>query len=206
MSNPTKSYNVIAVENEKINEKPLLTLMSIFPGLSPIDKNGNDIKKKQDFAAAGYAFVRPPDQVKENKMKMTKQDLKRIIKEELQKVLKEGLDYEKITGMTLKKGYIEMGGDETEGTLEIDIQYIGPDAETYEETQKEFSVTLNERELKTFNKDSLSKELGDRLNSYDEAITGGPTNNVADLFSAFFQQKPDILNQILPAYRQYFSS
>ena len=112
------------------------------------------------------------------------------VTEELQKVLKEGLDYEKITGMTLKKGYIEMGGDETEGTLEIDIQYIGPDAETYEETQKEFSVTLNERELKKFNKDSLSKELGDRLNSYDEAITGGPTNNVADLFSAFFNNFP----------------
>lgn len=89
MSNPTKIYNLITAKVGEVNGKPLLTLMTIFPGMNPVGADGKDILNKKDLAAAGYALLKPSTQVKENKMKITKQYLKQVIKEELSNQLQE---------------------------------------------------------------------------------------------------------------------
>lgn len=58
MQNPTKTYNLVTSKVGEVEGKPVLTLMTIFPGINAVDKNGNDITSKKDFAEAGYAFIK----------------------------------------------------------------------------------------------------------------------------------------------------
>jgi len=58
MENPTKTYNLVTSKVGEVNGKPVLTLMTVFPGVNPVDKNGNDITNKKDLATAGYALIR----------------------------------------------------------------------------------------------------------------------------------------------------
>lgn len=58
MQNPTKTYNLVTSKVGEVEGKPVLTLMTVFPGINAVDKNGNDITSKKDFAEAGYAFIK----------------------------------------------------------------------------------------------------------------------------------------------------
>jgi hypothetical protein len=58
MQNPTKIYNLITAKVGEVNGKPVLTLMTVFPGVNPVDKDGKDITNKKDLATAGYALIR----------------------------------------------------------------------------------------------------------------------------------------------------
>jgi hypothetical protein len=43
----------------EIDQKPVLTLITTYPGISPVDSEGEDIKNKKDFKNFGYAFIKP---------------------------------------------------------------------------------------------------------------------------------------------------
>ncbi len=58
MQNPTDKVNVIAAQVGEVNGKPVLTLMTVFPGNSPVDAEGNDIMNKKDFKDHGYYFIK----------------------------------------------------------------------------------------------------------------------------------------------------
>lgn len=86
-SSPTKFYNLVLVqlsENEQnivLNGKPLLSLMTIFPGYQVMDSNGKDLSNKELVSQAGYAFVKSPEsQIKET----LKRNIRTLIYEVLQ--------------------------------------------------------------------------------------------------------------------------
>lgn len=56
--NPTKLFNLVTAEIGKYNEKPVLALVTVFPGHSPVDKEGNDVMNKKDYKDHGYAFLK----------------------------------------------------------------------------------------------------------------------------------------------------
>ena len=58
MQNPTKIYNLITAKVGEVEGKPVLTLMTVFPGVNPVDKDGKDITNKKDLSAAGYALIK----------------------------------------------------------------------------------------------------------------------------------------------------
>ena len=58
MQNPTKPYNLITAKVGEVEGKPVLTLMTVFPGVNPVDKDGKDITNKKDLSAAGYALIK----------------------------------------------------------------------------------------------------------------------------------------------------
>ena len=58
MQNPTKTYNLITAKVGEVEGKPVLTLMTVFPGVNPVDKDGKDITNKKDLSAAGYALIK----------------------------------------------------------------------------------------------------------------------------------------------------
>ena len=58
MQNPTKILNVITAQVGEVDEKPVLTLMSVFPGHSPVDASKKDIMDKKQFKDHGYYFLR----------------------------------------------------------------------------------------------------------------------------------------------------
>jgi len=57
LQNPTELYNVVAVQVGEIEGKPLLTLMTVYPGMQPLDDKGNDLMDKKQFKDHGYYFV-----------------------------------------------------------------------------------------------------------------------------------------------------
>lgn len=57
MKNPTRKFNIITAKVGEL-EKPVITLMTTFPGISPVDKDGKDILNKKDLLAAGYALIK----------------------------------------------------------------------------------------------------------------------------------------------------
>lgn len=58
--NPTELFNLVTAEIGKYNEKPVLALVTVFPGHSPVDKEGNDVMNKKDYKDHGYAFLKSP--------------------------------------------------------------------------------------------------------------------------------------------------
>ena len=58
MQNPTQILNVIAAQVGEVNGKPVLTLMTVFQGHSPVDESKNDIMDKKQFKKYGYYFLR----------------------------------------------------------------------------------------------------------------------------------------------------
>ena len=56
--NPTKLVNIIVAEIGKIGERPVVSLMTTFPGHSPVDSSGKDIMDKKAFKDHGYYFLK----------------------------------------------------------------------------------------------------------------------------------------------------
>jgi len=57
MENPTSLMNVIVAQIGDVNGKPVVSLMSTYPGLQPVDETGKDLTNKKDFKEHGYYFV-----------------------------------------------------------------------------------------------------------------------------------------------------
>jgi len=57
--NPTKTFNLITARIGMYNNKPVVTLMSTYPGLQPVDAGGKEITNKKEFKKHGYSFVKP---------------------------------------------------------------------------------------------------------------------------------------------------
>ena len=55
--NPTKLMNVITGKLGDIDGKPVLSLITTFPGNQPVDDGGNDITNKKDYKKHGYYFL-----------------------------------------------------------------------------------------------------------------------------------------------------
>jgi len=55
--NPTKLMNVITGKIGEVDGKPVLSLITVFPGNQPIDNAGNDLTNKKDFKKYGYYFL-----------------------------------------------------------------------------------------------------------------------------------------------------
>tara|TARA_R110002020_G_scaffold299540_2_gene515191 strand:+ start:29 stop:859 length:831 start_codon:yes stop_codon:yes gene_type:complete len=56
--NPTKLMNVITGKLGEVNGKPVLSLITTFPGNQPVDPaTGNDLTNKKDFKKYGYYFL-----------------------------------------------------------------------------------------------------------------------------------------------------
>jgi hypothetical protein len=75
MQNPTKVYNLITAKVGEVDGKAVLTLMTVFPGVNPVDKDGKDITNKKDLAAAGYALIKSEktnESINKNKLKYLK--------------------------------------------------------------------------------------------------------------------------------------
>jgi len=75
MQNPTKVYNLITAKVGEVDGKAVLTLMTVFPGVNPVDKDGKDITNKKDLAAAGYALIKSEktnESMNKNKLKYLK--------------------------------------------------------------------------------------------------------------------------------------
>ena len=58
MQNPTELINVITAQIGEIGGKPVLSLMTVYPGISPIDDAGNDLTDKKAFKDHGYYFIK----------------------------------------------------------------------------------------------------------------------------------------------------
>ena len=56
---PTSLVNVIMSKIGEIDGKPVLTMMTIFPGISPVDDLKKDIINKKDLKKHGYALIKP---------------------------------------------------------------------------------------------------------------------------------------------------
>ena len=56
--NPTRLMNVIVAQIGEVNGKPVVSLMSTYPGHQPVDQNGNDLTNKKDFKDHGYYFIK----------------------------------------------------------------------------------------------------------------------------------------------------
>lgn len=57
--NPTKTFNLITARIGTYKNKPVVTLMSTYPGLQPLDGDGKEITNKKEFKNHGYSFVKP---------------------------------------------------------------------------------------------------------------------------------------------------
>lgn len=55
---PTRLVNLVMSKIGEIDGKPVLTMMTVYPGISPKDKDGKDITNKKDFKASGFAFIK----------------------------------------------------------------------------------------------------------------------------------------------------
>jgi hypothetical protein len=62
----TSLINIITAKIGEANGKDVLTLMTVYPGINAVDKDGKPIINKKDFAAAGYALIVPKKPIKEN--------------------------------------------------------------------------------------------------------------------------------------------
>jgi hypothetical protein len=62
----TSLINIITAKIGEANGKDVLTLMTVYPGINAVDKDGKTIINKKDFAAAGYALIVPKKPIKEN--------------------------------------------------------------------------------------------------------------------------------------------
>ena len=56
--NPTQKINIITGKSGIVNGKPVVTLITIFPGIQPVDDSGKDITDKKLFAKQGYFFLK----------------------------------------------------------------------------------------------------------------------------------------------------
>lgn len=72
MQNPTKTYNLITAKVGEVAGKPVLTLMTVFPGINPVDKDGKDITNKKDLSVAGYALIKSKPTNENNLSKVKK--------------------------------------------------------------------------------------------------------------------------------------
>ena len=57
-SNPTRFVNIIAAEIGKVGGKPVLSLLTTFPGIQPVDGEGKDLTDKKQFKDHGYYFLK----------------------------------------------------------------------------------------------------------------------------------------------------
>jgi hypothetical protein len=57
-SNRTKLINIIAAEIGKVRGKPVLSLVTTFPGIQPVDDKGKDLTDKKQFKDYGYYFLK----------------------------------------------------------------------------------------------------------------------------------------------------
>jgi hypothetical protein len=56
--NSTRLVNVVVAEIGKIGKRPVVSLMSAFPGNSPVDSTGQDIMDKKAYKDHGYYFLK----------------------------------------------------------------------------------------------------------------------------------------------------
>tara|TARA_R110002020_G_scaffold198181_1_gene399353 strand:+ start:8824 stop:9609 length:786 start_codon:yes stop_codon:yes gene_type:complete len=56
--NPTSLMNIVVAQIGDVNGKPVVSLMSTYPGHQPIDQAGNDLTNKKDFKDNGYYFIK----------------------------------------------------------------------------------------------------------------------------------------------------
>tara|TARA_R110002074_G_scaffold86156_2_gene190368 strand:- start:312 stop:1100 length:789 start_codon:yes stop_codon:yes gene_type:complete len=56
--NPTPLVNVVVAEIGKIGKKPVVSLMTTYPGNSPVDSSGKDIMDKKAYKDHGYYFLK----------------------------------------------------------------------------------------------------------------------------------------------------
>ena len=57
MENPTSLVNLIVAQIGDVNGKPVVSLMSVYPGHQPVGKTGEDLTNKKDFKDHGYYFI-----------------------------------------------------------------------------------------------------------------------------------------------------
>ena len=58
MDNPTDVANVVTAKIGDVGGKPILSLMAVYPGLTPMDNAGNDLSNKKEFQKYGYYFLK----------------------------------------------------------------------------------------------------------------------------------------------------
>jgi len=79
--NPTSIFNVVLAKIGEVNNKPVLTLMTVFPGINPVDGSGNDITNKKDLIKHGYALIKPKSDVNESIRKIVREGIFSILNE-----------------------------------------------------------------------------------------------------------------------------
>jgi hypothetical protein len=90
--NPTSIFNLILAKIGEVNNKPVLTLMTVFPGINPVDNSGNDITNKKDLIKHGYALI---------KSKSINESIRKIVREGFLNLLKENI-YDNIENISDK--------------------------------------------------------------------------------------------------------
>jgi len=57
MENPTSLVNLIVAQIGDVNGKPVVSLMTVYPGHQPVGTGGEDLTNKKDFKDHGYYFL-----------------------------------------------------------------------------------------------------------------------------------------------------
>ena len=145
MENPTKTYNLITAKVGEVGGKSVLTLMTVFPGINPVDKDGKDITNKKDLMSAGYALIRDDNANENIKLKYKKNNIMKHLKtfESFSNYITENSDFDKISDDIENFGDVDYDENPPYQVLEYLFNLISKSNEF-----KSYTIKSNESDLK----------------------------------------------------------